>query len=128
MRLGLFTPIFNGLTLDALLVELKKYPQIEALEIGTGGWPGNSHLDLDALLASKEAARAYRLKLEDAGSSGRVDTARADNDASVAEFYIKDGNYETAKIKEEALLKALREPTPAKTPTPATERMTVAAE
>jgi sugar phosphate isomerase/epimerase len=69
MRLGLFTPIFNGLTLDALLVELKKYPQIEALEIGTGGWPGNSHLDLDALLASKEAARAYRLKLEDAGLS-----------------------------------------------------------
>ncbi|WP_158941774.1 sugar phosphate isomerase/epimerase [Granulicella sp. S190] len=69
MRLGLFTPIFNGLTLDALLVQLKKYPQIEALEIGTGGWPGNSHLDLDALLASKEAARAYRLKLEDAGLS-----------------------------------------------------------
>lgn len=67
MRLGLFTPIFNGLTLDALLVELKKYPQIEALEIGTGGWPGNSHLDLDALLASKEAAKTYRLKLEDAG-------------------------------------------------------------
>ena len=67
MRLGLFTPIFNGLTLDALLVELKTYPQIEALEIGTGGWPGNSHLDLDALLASKEAARAYRAKLEDAG-------------------------------------------------------------
>jgi sugar phosphate isomerase/epimerase len=69
MRLGLFTPIFNGLSLDALLVELKKYPQIETLEIGTGGWPGNSHLDLDALLASKEAARAYRLKLEDAGLS-----------------------------------------------------------
>ena len=69
MRLGLFTPIFNGLTLDALLVELKKYPQIETLEIGTGGWPGNSHLDLDALLASKEAARAYRMKLEDAGLS-----------------------------------------------------------
>jgi sugar phosphate isomerase/epimerase len=67
MRLGLFTPIFNGLPLDALLVELKKYPQIEALEIGTGGWPGNSHLDLDGLLASKEAARAYRTKLEDAG-------------------------------------------------------------
>jgi sugar phosphate isomerase/epimerase len=69
MQLGLFTPIFNGLTLDALLVELKKYPQIETLEIGTGGWPGNSHLDLDALLASREAARAYRLKLEDAGLS-----------------------------------------------------------
>jgi sugar phosphate isomerase/epimerase len=67
MRLGLFTPIFNGLTLDSLLVELKKYPQIEALEIGTGGWPGSSHLNLEGMLASKEAARTFRSKLEDAG-------------------------------------------------------------
>ena len=44
MRLGLFTPIFNGLSLDALLVELKKYPQIEALEIGTGDGPGTAIL------------------------------------------------------------------------------------
>ncbi len=67
MRLGLFTPIFNGLPLDSLLVELKRYPEVQALEIGTGGWPGAKHLDLDALLTNKEAAHAFRSKLADAG-------------------------------------------------------------
>jgi sugar phosphate isomerase/epimerase len=67
MRLGLFTPIFNALSLDSLLVELKRYPEVQTLEIGTGGWPGAKHLDLDALLANKEAAHAFRSKLLDAG-------------------------------------------------------------
>lgn len=67
MRLGLFTPIFNALPLDSVLLELKRYPEVEMLEIGTGGWPGGSHLDLDALLASKESAHVFRSKLEDAG-------------------------------------------------------------
>lgn len=67
MRLGLFTPIFNALSLDSLLVELKGYPEVQALEIGTGGWPGGNHLDLDGLLANKEAAHAFRSKLMDAG-------------------------------------------------------------
>src|SRR5271154_3438051 len=67
MQLGLFTPIFNTLTLDALLVELKRYPEIRMLEIGTGGWPGGNHLDLDALLANKEMAHAFRSTLQDAG-------------------------------------------------------------
>jgi sugar phosphate isomerase/epimerase len=67
MQLGLFTPLFNGLSLDALLSELKRYPEIQMLEIGTGGWPGNNHLDVDSLLANKEAAYAVRSKLQDAG-------------------------------------------------------------
>jgi sugar phosphate isomerase/epimerase len=67
MQLGLFTPLFNGLSLDSLLSELKRYPEIQMLEIGTGGWPGNNHLDVDSLLANKEAAYAVRSKLQDAG-------------------------------------------------------------
>jgi sugar phosphate isomerase/epimerase len=66
MQLGLFTPIFNTLSLDALLAELKQYPAIQALELGTGGWPGSSHLDLDGLLADKQAAASFRSKLQDA--------------------------------------------------------------
>lgn len=66
VKLGLFTPIFSAISLDDLLVELKRYPEVRALEIGTGGWAGKSHLDLDALLASQEVARAFRSKLEDA--------------------------------------------------------------
>jgi sugar phosphate isomerase/epimerase len=69
MRLGLFTPLFRSLPLDAMLAKLKAFPQIEALEIGTGGWPGAEHLPLDDLLASSEAAREYRAKVEDAGLS-----------------------------------------------------------
>lgn len=69
MQLGLFTPVFNALPLDALLAELKRYPEITALELGTGGWPGSSHVDLDALLAGKDAVHAFRSKLEDAGKT-----------------------------------------------------------
>jgi hypothetical protein len=36
MQLGLFTPGFGRLPLDAMLVELKRYPQVKMLEIGTG--------------------------------------------------------------------------------------------
>jgi sugar phosphate isomerase/epimerase len=67
VQLGLFTPVFNSLSLDALLTELKRYPEISTLELGTGGWPGSSHLDLEALLASKDAAVGFRTKLRDAG-------------------------------------------------------------
>ena len=67
MRLGLFTPLFRDLSLDAMLDKLKAFPQIKALEIGTGGFPGASHLGLDALLASKEAAHVYQSKLADHG-------------------------------------------------------------
>jgi sugar phosphate isomerase/epimerase len=67
VQLGLFTPVFNSLSLDALLTELKRYPEISTLELGTGGWPGSSHLDLEALLASKDAAVGVRTKLRDAG-------------------------------------------------------------
>lgn len=65
MQLGLFTPIFNTLSFDALLSELERYPDIRALEIGTGGWPGSSHLDIDALLASSEKLHELQSKLRD---------------------------------------------------------------
>jgi sugar phosphate isomerase/epimerase len=67
VQLGLFTPVFNSLSFDALLTELKRYPEISTLELGTGGWPGGSHLNLEALLASKSDAADFRAKLRDAG-------------------------------------------------------------
>lgn len=67
MEFGLFTAVFNALTFDELLVELKRYSTITALEIGTGGWPGRSHIDPEALLGSREAAGDYRVRLQDAG-------------------------------------------------------------
>jgi len=66
VQLGLFTPVFNALSFADLLTELKRYPEITTLELGTGGWPGCSHLDVDVLLASREAARDYLARLQDA--------------------------------------------------------------
>ena len=67
MKLGLFTPVFGKLSLDELLVELKKYPQITALELGCGGWPGASHIEPAKLLANPASAKEYRANLSDAG-------------------------------------------------------------
>ena len=67
MKLGLFTPIFNSLDFDAMLREVKRYPNIEMLEIGTGGWPGSNHLPLDALRENREQRREYQTKLDDNG-------------------------------------------------------------
>jgi sugar phosphate isomerase/epimerase len=67
MQIGLFTPLFQKLSLNELLKELKHYPQISMLELGTGGWPGSSHLDVEGLLASTAAAAELRQKIQDAG-------------------------------------------------------------
>ena len=67
MQLGLFTPVFNNLDLDGVLTELKRYPAIRSLELGTGGWPGSNHLELQALLGSAERRAELLGKVMDAG-------------------------------------------------------------
>ena len=67
MILGLFTPVFGKLSFVELLDELKRYPQIKMLELGSGGWPGASHLDVDRLLEDRSAITEYRQRLADAG-------------------------------------------------------------
>ena len=65
MKLGLFTALFNHLSLDEMLAALKPHSEITTLEIGTGGWPGDRHLDVSGLLASRESE--LRSKLSDSG-------------------------------------------------------------
>jgi sugar phosphate isomerase/epimerase len=67
LQLGLFTPVFAKLSFVQLLEELKRYPQVKMLELGTGEWPGQSHIDVDGLLANKSLAVEYRQRLKDAG-------------------------------------------------------------
>ena len=69
MEIGLFTPLLNNLSFQALLLELKRYPAITSLELGTGGWPGSRHVDVDGLLASDERAKHFLAQLRDAGLS-----------------------------------------------------------
>ena len=67
MKLGLFTPVFNDRSLEAMLEALRQWPQITMLEIGTGGWPGGKHLELSALLGNAGRISAYRRQLAEAG-------------------------------------------------------------
>ena len=67
MKLGVFTPVFGAMKLDEVLAKVRALKQVQALEIGTGGWPGNDHLDLEALLDQEAGAAAYRRKIADAG-------------------------------------------------------------
>ena len=67
MKLGVFTPVFGTMKLDEVLVKVRALRHVRALEIGTGGWPGNDHLDVDALLDRKPCADEYRKKIADAG-------------------------------------------------------------
>lgn len=67
MKLGLFTPVFQKLSLDELLVELKRYPAITSLELGAGGWPGATHLDVETLLTSTDAVRELKAKIASSG-------------------------------------------------------------
>lgn len=67
MQLGLFTPVFSGLSFDDLLTRLSGYREITMLELGCGGWPGSSHIDPAELLKDPAARRTYRQRLRDAG-------------------------------------------------------------
>jgi tetratricopeptide (TPR) repeat protein len=46
-----------------------------------------------------DAASRKKLELHDEGSVGHIDTARADKDETVADFYEKNGNYEGAYLR-----------------------------
>lgn len=53
MKIGLFIALFGDKNLkDAL--EAAKLAGVKAVEIGTGNYPGSPHLDVEALLASKD--------------------------------------------------------------------------
>lgn len=66
MKLGVFTPLFNNLSFEEMIDEVAK-KGLQTVEIGTGGYPGNAHLDIDKLLASSEARAEYLAKLADKG-------------------------------------------------------------
>ncbi|MDN6162159.1 MAG: sugar phosphate isomerase/epimerase [Atopostipes sp.] len=66
MKLGVFNPLFNELTLDEMLDTVVERG-LETVEVGTGGNPGSAHIDVDKLLESSEARKAYLKKFADKG-------------------------------------------------------------
>jgi sugar phosphate isomerase/epimerase len=56
VRLGVFTVPYQGLPLEQALDKLAAMG-VEAVELGTGNYPGNAHCDPDALLDDADARR-----------------------------------------------------------------------
>lgn len=66
MKLGVFTVLFANQSFEEMLDTVQK-AGLQAVEIGTGCYPGNQHCDLDALLASEELRQEYIAKIHDRG-------------------------------------------------------------
>jgi len=69
MKLGLFTPVFGGLNAGDMLAKVRALEKVQAIELGTGGWPGHDHIDFDTLVADRAAAEQFRRMVDDAGLS-----------------------------------------------------------
>ena len=64
--IGVFDPVYPDLSLDAMLEKVSALG-LEAMEIGTGGYPGSNHCPVDELLADPAKAKAWLKKFEDHG-------------------------------------------------------------
>lgn len=64
--IGVFDPVYDKLSLDEML-DVVSALGLEAMEIGTGGYPNNPHCPLDDLIADPAKAKAWKKKFEDKG-------------------------------------------------------------
>jgi sugar phosphate isomerase/epimerase len=62
--IGVFDPVYKDLTLDEMLDKVSALG-LEAMEIGTGGYPGSHHCPVDELVRDPTKARAWKRKFED---------------------------------------------------------------
>jgi sugar phosphate isomerase/epimerase len=62
--IGVFDPVFNHLSLDQMIEKISALG-IEAVEMGTGGYPGTPHCPVQDLLTDNAKLRAWKKKFED---------------------------------------------------------------
>jgi sugar phosphate isomerase/epimerase len=62
--IGVFDPVYADLSLDAMLEKISALG-LEAVEIGTGGYPGTPHCPVDELLADSGKLKAWQKKFAD---------------------------------------------------------------
>ncbi len=65
MKVGLFTVLFSKLSLDEVIKKIKPFG-VQAVELGTGNYPGDPHLKLDWLNQSTKLTD-FKKKLDDHG-------------------------------------------------------------
>lgn len=66
MKLGVFNPLFQNMELEEMLDYIKA-SGLDAVEIGTGGYPGDKHCNVDELLESESGREAYLEKFTSRG-------------------------------------------------------------
>jgi sugar phosphate isomerase/epimerase len=66
MKLGVFTALFGDKTLDEVLSYAVE-SGLEAVELGSGNYPGAAHIDVDALLKSDARVKELKAKIVDRG-------------------------------------------------------------
>jgi sugar phosphate isomerase/epimerase len=66
MKLGVFTVLYQNLPFEVMLDKLVEMG-VEAVELGTGNFPGNSHCDPDELLANPEKIKSFQRAIESRG-------------------------------------------------------------
>ncbi len=64
--IGVFDAVYDKLTLDQMIDKVSALG-LEAVEIGTGGYPGSNHCPVDELLADPAKAKAWKRKFTDRG-------------------------------------------------------------
>jgi sugar phosphate isomerase/epimerase len=64
--IGVFDAVYDKLTLDQMLDKVNSLG-LEAVEIGTGGYPGSNHCPIDELLEDPAKAKAWKKKFTDRG-------------------------------------------------------------
>src|SRR5882672_7754645 len=64
--IGVFDPVYDHLSLEEMLDKVSALG-LEAMEIGTGGYPNNKHCPLDELIQDKAKAKAWQKKFTDKG-------------------------------------------------------------
>src|SRR5712691_5399671 len=62
--IGVFDPVFPELSLDQMIDKISGWG-LEAVEIGTGGYPGDKHCPVQELLSSPAKLQAWKKKFEE---------------------------------------------------------------
>jgi sugar phosphate isomerase/epimerase len=66
MKLGVMNPVLAGMSFEEALKYLRSL-EVQTIEIGAGGYPGNAHLKPDELLAAPENISHYKQLLKENG-------------------------------------------------------------
>ncbi|ETP69779.1 xylose isomerase [Planococcus glaciei] len=66
MKLGVFTVLFSEKSLEETLGYVSS-KGIEAVELGTGGYPGNAHCNVDELLNDADKLQRFKQQISDHG-------------------------------------------------------------